>query len=796
MTNANNVPSQEHSEFHDVVESSAENVVFNYRVIWLILIAFVSVFLGYHAVQIKLETGFQKMIPKDHLFINNYKKHQQYVQSPNMVRIIVESKQGNIFDETYLETLQKINDETFFISGVDRAAMKSMWTKNVQWKAVTEEGFSGGVVIPDDYDGSPASLLQVRINTMRSGEVGNLVANDYKSSVIYAPLLDFDPATGNALDYAKLSEILEDIRARYNAEGVVNIRIIGFAKVVGNMIDAIGVVGLFFGCAVGLTLILLYWYTGCIRATVPPLFCALLAIVWQLGLLRMLGFGLDPFSILVPFLVFAIGVSHAVQNVNYMAIAASKGAGKMASAKQSFRSVFAPGLTALISDGVGFFTIYVIPVLIVQELAIAASVGIFALVFSKLVLLPLLMSYIGISQRGIDRAKKRQNHISTTARFLTKFTRRSWALPMIMLAVVIMGVSVFERHRLLKVGDLDKGAPEFHPDSVYNQDVAYVVDNYSNSSDVMIIMVESVVDGCSSRATLDSIDRFHRAMENVDGVSAVASSASGSKRMAALLNEGNIRWATLYRDQRALNGTAVYLPQDVFFNMDKCNLSFVYLFLADHKAATLDRVAAEADRYSQAFSVEGVTYLLAAGNAGIEAATNDVIKSKQNFMLVLVYTVVTLMVLVTFRNLRSVICIMVPLSITSMLCEAVMGHLGIGIKVATLPVIALGVGIGVDYGIYIYSRLEHYIAMGKTLEDAYLYTMMSAGRAVMFTGLTLSAGVMTWIFSPLKFQADMGILLTFMFVWNMVGAMVLLPALASYLFKESTPSLNQRPNTD
>ena len=177
-----------------------------------------------------------------------------------------------------------------------------------------------------------------------------------------------------------------------------------------------------------------------------------------------------------------------------------------------------------------------------------------------------------------------------------------------------------------------------------------------------------------------------------------------------------------------------------------------------------------------------MNYLLAAGNAGIAAATNDVIAAKQLFMLLLVYAVVTAMVFLTFRNLRSLVCIMLPLSITSMLCEAVMAHLGIGIKVATLPVIALGVGIGVDYGIYIYSRLEHYMLLGYDIREAYTRTIRSAGRAVIFTGLTLSAGVMTWIFSPLKFQADMGILLMFMFIWNMVGALTLLPALAVFMF--------------
>ena len=106
-------------------------------------------------------------------------------------------------------------------------------------------------------------------------------------------------------------------------------------------------------------------------------------------------------------------------------------------------------------------------------------------------------------------------------------------------------------------------------------------------------------------------------------------------------------------------------------------------------------------------------------------------------MLVLVYAVVTIMVFLTFRNLKAVVCIMVPLSITSMLCEAVMAHLGIGIKVATLPVIALGVGIGVDYGIYIYSRMEHYLLLGYGTSEAYKHTLRSAGRAVTLTGLTL-----------------------------------------------------------
>jgi len=134
-----------------------------------------------------------------------------------------------------------------------------------------------------------------------------------------------------------------------------------------------------------------------------------------------------------------------------------------------------------------------------------------------------------------------------------------------------------------------------------------------------------------------------------------------------------------------------------------------------------------------------------------------------------------------------VVCIIVPLGLTSILCQALMAQLGIGVKVATLPVIALGVGIGVDYGIYIYSKLDHFLKQGLDLENAYRETLKTTGKAVAFTGLTLAVGVVLWVFSSIKFQADMGILLTFMFLWNMVGALWLLPSLAAFLLKpEST----------
>ncbi|NMG01243.1 MMPL family transporter, partial [Aromatoleum toluolicum] len=175
----------------------------------------------------------------------------------------------------------------------------------------------------------------------------------------------------------------------------------------------------------------------------------------------------------------------------------------------------------------------------------------------------------------------------------------------------------------------------------------------------------------------------------------------------------------------------------------------------------------------------------AAGSAGIEAATNIVVKEANRTMLFYVYGAVIVLCFITFRNWRAVIVAVVPLVVTSILCEALMVVLGIGVKVGTLPVIALGVGIGVDYALYLLSIQLAQQRADATLAEAHRCALQFTGKVVALVGVTLAAGVVTWIWSPIKFQADMGILLTFMFVWNMVGALILIPALSHFLLKDT-----------
>lgn len=754
-------------------------LLFDYRRGWVVLFLLVTVFLGYHASKVHIQTGFEKMVPHTHPYIQNYLAHRSDVQGGNIIRIAVADPGKNIFNDQYLKILREITDEVFLIPGVDRAGLKSLWTKNVQWRAVTEEGFDGGIIVPDTYDGSDASVNQVKKNVMRSGQIGRLVANDFGSTIIEAPLLEINPSTGEPLNYSRFSAKLDEIREKYNDQGV-SVHIIGFAKLLGDMIDGTTAVAGFFAVTFLITFVLLYWYCRCIRGTIAPLVCSLMAVIWQLGAIRLLGYGIDPYSVLVPFLVFAIGVSHGVQMVNATALAFGRGFSSREAGRRAFSKLFRPGISALLSDAVGFLTLIFIQIKVIQELAIAASIGIAAIIFTNLLLLPMIISIIGICETGINHATEKRHRESLLAAFFAKFTGKKYARATLIMALILVAFGLV-LNKDLKIGDLDRGAPELHPDSQYNKDVDFVTHHFSTSSDIMIVMVKTKEQQSISYAVLDAIDRLQWQLQHVPGVQSTYSVANIAKFMNSMLNEGNPRWYGLSRDQGVINNNILETPPGLISGL--CDLSNVIIFLEDHKAETLDRITSAVEKFDAENGGPEVSFLLAAGSAGIEAATNQAIKTSQMFMLIFVYTVVAVMVFFTFRSVKAVLCIIIPLGLTSLLCQALMAKLGIGVKVATLPVIALGVGVGVDYGIYIFSRMREFLEEGESLYVAFSETLKTTGRAVTFTGLTLAVGVFTWVFSPLKFQVDMGILLTFMFLWNMLGVMTLLPSLAFLFLK-------------
>jgi predicted RND superfamily exporter protein len=764
--------------------SRIERLVFNHRV-WVILACLLAtLLLGWQATRVQLNASFEGMLPLGHPYLQNYLAERKKLPSQaNSVRIVVERKDGaSILDAGYLDTLRRINDDVFLLPGVARGQMKSLWTPSARWTAVTERGFEGGPVIPDDYDGTPAKLAQVRLNIERSGEVGQLVAMDFQSSALIVPLIGRDPDTGHELDYAALSQKLEALRARY-ADAGVNIRITGFAKVVGDLIGGMAQVLVFFALAAAICALIVYWYTRCVRSTALVILCSVVAVAWQVGLLPLLGYALDPYAVLVPFLVFAIGMSHGAQKMNGIMQDIGRGMPRLVAARFTFRRLFAAGLTALLCDAVGFAVLLMIDIDAIRRLAVIASLGVAILVFTNLILLPVLLSYVGVSPGAATRSLRAESAPAGKRglwSLLVGFTETRWAVGAIVAAALLAGAGLYTSQQL-QVGDLDAGAPELRPNSRYNLDNGYLTKHYATSSDVMTVMVRTPAQGAMKHAVLERVDALEWQLRQVPGVETTQSLASLARQSAVAMNEGNPRWYELQPNQGALNTAGSRAPRNLVDNA--FSLLLVQVYLSDHRAGTLRRVTAAVEAFARDNDGDDARFLLAAGNAGFEAATNAVVEKANHEMLLLVYAAVTLLAYATFRSWRAVACAIIPLALTSVLAEALMVWLGIGLKVATLPVVALGVGIGVDYALYVLSIILAQMRQGVPLGRAYALSLLQTGRVVMLTGVTLALGVATWSFSPIKFQADMGVLLAFMFIVNMIGALVLLPALARFLLK-------------
>lgn len=551
----------------------------------------------------------------------------------------------------------------------------------------------------------------------------------------------------------------------------------------------------------------------------------MVAVVWMLGALRLLGFGIDPMNILTPFLIFAIGVSHGVQMVNswlserlfggaegdVATLTASEGVGSEEAAKRTFRRLLVPGSIALLSDCIGFVTILFINIRIIQELAITASVGVAVIIFTNLILLPVLLSYTGFGKRYERYRAKRIRRAGKPHPIwdaVSAFSRPVPAAAAILIAVVL-GFFGWQKAQQMQIGDSEAGVPELRADSRFNQDAAAIAESFALGIDMLYVIAEARPDACTlSYPSMELIDRFSWHMQNVEGVQQVMSLPVAAKIVNAGWNEGNNRWRVLPRDPDQLRVATQGFETDSGLLNSDCSAMPVMLFLSDHKATTIQRVldavkqfreeneawfpgtnlrlqlaeqrdAAEAA--GEEFISHTVNLRLATGNAGVMAATNEVVAARQLPMMLWVYTAVIVLCLLTYRSFMATLCIVLPLALVSVLANALMAQMNIGLKVNTLPVAALGVGIGVDYAIYIYSRMREFLDKGAGLEEAYLKALKLTGSAVLFTAVTLAIGVGTWIFSALKFQADMGILLSFMFLMNMVGAIVLMPALLRWL---------------
>ncbi len=886
-----------------------EAFVFRFRVAILLLFAAFTVFSAYFAFQQKLTAGFEKQLPAGHEYIQTFQEYRNDLFGSNRIIVVLKQREGDIWNKDFFAAYKELTDAVFYLPGVARSTVTSLWTPNSRYFEITEDGFVADDVIPgtvtlDNIDSDCVSRVKIASlatscepalsiienNVVRGGFVGNLVANDFSGAMVRTELIDFNPSTGEQLDYFDLADKLEsDLRGKFENDKF-EIQIIGFAKNIGDIADGAATVVWFFAIALLLTIAAVYLYARSITLTFLPIFCSLTSLIWQFGVLKILGYGLDPLAILVPFLVFAIGVSHGIQQINLITAEISSGKDSEQAARASFRGLLIPGSMALVTDLVGFGTLILIPIPMIKELAITASIGVALKILTNLVMLPILASYFSFDEGFSERvAAARETRVRLMQK-LGNIANPKTAIMVVLLGVVLF-VTSFIQSQNRHVGALHAGSPELRAEARYNVDSRAIADKFALGLNLFTVIVETPVQSCINHPYMSYLDDFTWYLRNVEGVSQVLSLPYVLKRSFAGFNEGNLKWQALPRNKYSLVLSGGPIGTSTGLMNETCDYMTQLVFLDDSKATTIKRVVAAVRDYrasqpaplanllvstipqsrqmpreletlgkqadlvddglNAAFSItyevakdnpqdlmarvqeifpkhefheliyqkrfkeisdldaekqrirdfkaekqaeaeangkktgfyenETVKIRMASGNMGVQAAVNNEIEISELPMMLYVYATIIILVILTYRDWRATIACCVPLTLATFMGYWFMEILQIGLTVATLPVMVLAVGLGVDYAFYIYNRIQYHLSTGKDVTASFKETLNETGMAVVFTAVTLAVGVATWTFSSLKFQADMGLLLTFMFMINMIMAVTVLPALAVVL---------------
>ncbi len=665
---------------------------------------------------LRIDASFTKQLPLQHEYMQTFSKHQVEFGGANRVLIAIMARDGNMFQADFFAALKKATDEVLVMDGIDRGRVQSLFTPNVRYIEVVEDGIQAGNVIDAEFQPTPESMARVRENILKAGIVGRLVANDFSGALVSAIVLEND-ANGKPIDPIAVAEQLErkvrdviqshSVDVTTKASGM-DVHMIGFAKVVHDIAQGATSVVTFAAVTIILTLLFVWIYCQSIRVALVPVVCSVIAVIWQLGTLVIFGYGIDPLGLLVPFLIFAIGVSHGVQKISAVTDAALEGLGPEQAARRTFRQLLLPAVVALLADLVGFITILYIPVQVIREMAITASIGVGIVILTDLVLLPVLVSFVRFDEGYRGRVAHRQELLRGWWARLSVITERRPSAIIIGVAIVLAGLGWWKGREAV-IGDASAGVPELRPDSVYNRDTDLITSKFSIGVDILTAIVETKEPACVSYELMKSIDNFSWHMQNVDGVQQVISLPYIAKQAIAGWSEGSLKWREIPREPSQLTQSTRYIETSTGLLNADCNVVPVMMFLRDHKAATIERAVAAVKDWRTNNTAPGAEFRLATGNVGVMAATNEEVERTEFPILFGVFAAVILMCLLTFRSVTGTVLVFLPLALVSVLAYAVMAMVGIGLKISTLPMVALGVGIGVDYGIYLFSRMQQYL---------------------------------------------------------------------------------------
>ena len=749
---------------------------------WVVMaVAVLTAVMGWLASHVEVKTVFSDLLPKNHPYVAVNQQFKSTFGGSNMVSIMIEVKEGDIFKPSVLAKVQKITVGLQQVDSVDTYQIISIASKKIKEVRASTEGVESRPIMWPELPKGPAEMAVLKEAVLNNPLIyGPYVSMDLKATLITADFLDGD------INYSKAFEQIMSLVKEADDDGVM-VRVVGEPVLYGWVnyyLDE--TIQIFFAAIASLVIILLL-ITRTWHGTVLPLLAGVISAIWALGAAKLMGFHLDPLVIVVAFLITAQAISNSVQLISRYDDEIAHGASSSAAAAvASAKNLFKPSMLAIVADAGCVLVVALTPIPMLEKISYIGTVWIFSIFISALVMTPVMLSFF--SGRGgfvhpLNIRPVLEAILRGCAAVVTTRTRYI-VLGLAGITFLVSGWYAFN----LKVGDANPGSPILWPDSSYNRDATDINRQFQGSDRMFVVVAGKEKGAMREPEVLQSMANFQRYMEAQPEVGGSISLADILPQVRRVLREGNPMYAELGNDAGE-NSELTYMfvsgsdpgDMDRYADADAKN-GAVTLFFRDHQGETIRTAVARVQDYVAQNPMDKADYLLAGGLVGVLAAVNEVILAGQIEAIALALLVLVVCCTVTYRSTVAGVFFMIPVMLSNTITFSYMAWHGIGMNINTLPVVALGIGLGVDYTFYIVDGIREELHHNPNVERAIVKALSSAGRGVLVTALTLITSVGLWSFSSLRLQADMGLLIALWLFISAFSALFIMPAIV-YVFR-------------
>lgn len=783
---------------NQVARSLSEFSIRNRR--WVAIVIFASTALmAVNLLKIDVRTVFSDMVPSNHEYVDVHETYKETFGGSNKVSILVQAREGDIMTLPILEEIKRVTRELAKVSGVNSFQIVSLASRKLKSVSASSMGIES---VPLMWPEVPKT--EAGIENLRDAIVNNpLVYGIYVEPNLSSTLIQMD-FYDHLVDYSRIFPQVQAILDASPVADQVTHHVVGEPILYGwvdHFLDETVTIAL---VSLGAMLFALFLLNRTWRGTLLPLLSGVVSAIWALGIGVMLGFNFDPLVIVVAFIITARCFSHAVQLITrFDDICEGEGISPRKSAEQTMRELFRPGLLGLVSDAGAILCVLLTPIPLIQKVSIIGAIWVVTIGFSAVILTPVMLSWVKAPLRNAHPLNLRflLTAVLALAVRVVETRARFYVLPVTVVVVGLLALKATD----LTIGDATTGSPVLWEDSAFNKDSARINASYPGTEQMFVVIESEDVDALKRPDVLSWMQGFQRRMERLPQVGGSVSLADIVLDVRRNLYEGNPRYSELGATQLE-NGELIsfYMqgaaPDDLAQFADPLfRNGSVILFFRDHQGETLRQATYQIQRYIDEHPLERVNVRMAGGSLGIIAAVNEILLSDQIKAIALALLVVILSCLAVYRSSASGVFFIVPVLISNVVTFAFMAWQDIGMSISTLPVVALGIGLGVDYAFYIVDSVKEYLDRYPESEpmDAIRQSLFSAGRGVLLTSVTLAAGVLFWSLSSLRFQAEMGTLIG---LWLLVAAftsLFVMPSLIrvlkpKFIFGESTQTADSR----